>query len=91
MLWSAGIERAAPKSERRGWHQASSGQPPGESETPYCFTPRHWAAALGSLPLGRALLPSPSGPSTVERPDSRSRADGGAASAASRPGGLGSL
>ena len=69
------------------WHQASSGQPPGGSETPYCFTPRHWAAALGSLPLGRVLLPSPLGPSTVKRPESRSRVEVGAASAASRPGG----
>ena len=57
------------------------------SETPYCFTPRHWAAALGSLPLGRVLLPSPLGPSTVKRPELRSRVDVGVASAASRPGG----
>ena len=74
------------RAKERGWHQASSGQPPGGSETPYCFTPRHWAAALGSLPLGRVLLPSPLGPSTVKRPESRSRVEVGAASAASRPG-----
>ena len=41
--------RTKPKSERRGWHQAFSGRPPEESETPFCFMPRHWSAALGSL------------------------------------------
>ena len=59
------------RTEERKTRLASSilGAAAGGSETPYCFTPRHWAAALGSLPLGRVLLPSPLGPSTVKRPE----------------------
>ena len=29
------------------------------SETPYCFTPRHWAAALGNLPFGEGPASQP--------------------------------
>ncbi len=72
------------RAKRRGWHQASSGRRQEESVTPFCFTPRHWSAAPGSPPSGRASPPSPSGPFTVEHPASRSRV--GAASTASRPG-----
>ena len=50
-----------------------------------------YATALGGGPwepaMGRVLLPSPLGPSTVKRPELRSPVDVGAASAASRPGG----